>query len=121
MGTKIVAVTINRGGQGKTMLSRSLATLASCAGLASMVIDMDSQENSTSWRKRRPKDRLLPLVQFSTENSLKDVLERARAANCDLVMIDTPPGRSTESAAAVEECDLVLVPCNGEIESFEGL
>ena len=52
---------------------------------------------------------------------MKDVLDRARNADCDLVLIDTPPGRSTEAAAAVEECDLALVPCNGEIESFEGL
>jgi chromosome partitioning protein len=121
MGTKVVAITINRGGQGKTMLSRSLGVLAGEAGLAVLVADMDTQENSTSWRKRRPADRQLPLVEFTTEKSLKDLLDRARLAECDLVLIDTPPGRSTEAAAAVEECDLALVPCNGEIESFEGL
>jgi chromosome partitioning protein len=121
MGTKVVAITINRGGQGKTMLSRSLGVLAGSAGLAVLVADMDTQENSTTWRKRRPQERLLPLVEFTTEKGLPDVLARARAAECDLVLIDTPPGRSTEAAAAVEECDLALVPCNGEIESFEGL
>jgi chromosome partitioning protein len=121
MGTKIVAVTINRGGQGKTMLCRSLGVLAGQAGLSVLVADMDTQENSTSWRKRRPEDRQLPLVEFTTEKGLPDLMERARAAECDLVLIDTPPGRSTEAAAAVEECDLALVPCNGEIESFEGL
>ncbi len=121
MGTKVVAVTINRGGQGKTMLCRSLGALAGSVGLAVLVADMDTQQNSTSWRKRRPEDRQLPLVEFTTEIGLKELLEKARAAECDLVLIDTPPGRSTEAAAAVEECDLALVPCNGEIESFEGL
>jgi chromosome partitioning protein len=121
MSTKIVAVTINRGGQGKTMLCRSLGTLAGQAGLAVLVADMDTQENSTTWRKRRPEDRQLPLVEFTTEKGLPELIERARTAECDLVLIDTPPGRSTEAAAAVEECDLALVPCNGEIESFEGL
>ena len=48
MGTKVVAVTINRGGQGKTMLSRSLGVLAGQAGLAVLVVDMDTQENSTT-------------------------------------------------------------------------
>jgi len=86
-----------------------------------LVADMDTQENSTTWRKRRPDTHQLPLVEFTTEKSLRDVIDRARAAECDLVLIDTPPGRSTEAAAAVEECDLALVPCNGEIESFEGL
>jgi len=121
MGTKVVAITINRGGQGKTMLSRSLGALAGEAGLAVLVADMDTQENSTSWRKRRPEERQLPLVEFTTEKGLPDLIEKARAAECDLILIDTPPGRSTEAAAAVEECDLALVPCNGEIESFEGL
>jgi chromosome partitioning protein len=121
MGTKVVAVTINRGGQGKTMLSRSLAALAGQAGLAVLLADMDTQQNSTTWRKRRPAERQLPLVEFTTEKDLPDVLDRARAADCDLVLIDTPPGRSTEATAAMEECDLALVPCNGEIESFEGL
>src|SRR5690242_11470274 len=121
MGTKVVAVTINRGGQGKTMLCRSLAALAGQAGFAVLVADMDTQENSTTWRKRRPEERQLPLVNFTTEKGLADLIEHARAADCDLVLIDTPPGRSTEAAAAVEECDLALIPCNGEIESFEGL
>ena len=121
MGTKVVAVTINRGGHGKTMLCRSLGVLAGSVGLTVLVADMDTQQNSTSWRKRRPEERQLPLVEFTTEIGLKELLEKARAAECDLVLIDTPPGRSTEAAAAVEECDLALVPCNGEIESFEGL
>src|SRR6202012_1255020 len=121
MGTKVVAITINRGGQGKTMLSRSLAALAAQAGLAVLVADMDTQENSTSWRKRRPQERQLPLVEVVTEKGLPGLIEKAREAECDLILIDTPPGRSTEAAAAVEECDLALVPCNGEIESFEGL
>jgi chromosome partitioning protein len=121
MSTKVVAVTINRGGQGKTMLCRSLGALAGEAGLTVLVADMDTQENSTTWRKRRPEDRQLPFVEFATEKGLPELIKRARAAECDLLLIDTPPGRSTEAAAAVEECDLALVPCNGEIESFEGL
>ena len=63
----------------------------------------------------------LPHVQFTTENDLEETLARARAAECDLVMIDTPPGRSTEAPAAVEAADLVLIPCTAEVESFEGL
>ncbi len=121
MGTKVVAVSVNRGGTGKTMITRSLATAAAAAGLTVLILDMDTQQNSTNWRKRRPKELTLPLVQFTTENDLEETLQRARAAECDLVVIDTPPGRSTEAAAAVEAADLVLVPCTPEVESFEGL
>lgn len=118
---KIVAVTINKGGAGKTMISRSLATAAARAGLAVLILDMDTQQNSTNWRRRRSHEDVLPLVQFTTENDLEETLRRARMANCELVIIDTPPGRSTEAPAAVEASDLVLIPCTPEVESFEGL
>ena len=121
MGTRIVAVTINKGGAGKTMLSRSLGAAAAEAGLSVLILDMDTQQNSTSWRRRRPDDILLPLVQFTTENDLDETLRRARLAECDLIIIDTPPGRSSEAPAAVEVADLVLIPCSPEVEAFEGL
>jgi chromosome partitioning protein len=121
MSTKVVAVTINKGGAGKTMLSRSLATAAAAAGFAVLIVDMDTQQNSTSWRRRRPEELALPLVQFTTENDLEETLARARSAECDLIIIDTPPGRSSEAPAAVEAADLVLIPCPPEVEAFEGL
>ncbi len=111
MPTNVVAVTINKGGAGKTMLCRSLGVAAARAGLAVLIIDMDTQQNSTSWRKRRPEEDQLPLVWFTTENDLEETLRRARIAECDLILIDTPPGRNTEAPAAVEEADLVR--CHG--------
>ena len=118
---KIAAITINKGGAGKTMLVRSLGTAAAGAGLFVLILDMDTQQNSTSWRRRRPAELLLPAVEFTTENDLTEALRRARDAGCDLVLIDTPPGRSTEAAAAVEAADLVIIPCTSETECFEGL
>jgi chromosome partitioning protein len=118
---KTVAVTINKGGAGKTMISRSLGTAAATAGLAVLILDMDTQQNSTNWRRRRGEEHPLPLLHFTTENDLAEALKRARTASCDLVIIDTPPGRSTEAPAAVEEADLVLIPCTSDVECFEGL
>jgi chromosome partitioning protein len=118
---KTVAVTINKGGAEKTMISRSLGTAAATAGLAVLILDMDTQQNSTNWRRRRGEKHPLPLVHFTTENDLAEALKRARTASCDLVIIDTPPGRSTEAPAAVEEADLVLIPCTSDVECFEGL
>ncbi|UZO94925.1 ParA family protein [Roseomonas mucosa] len=118
---KIVATTINKGGVGKSMICRSLGTAAAAAGKLVLILDMDTQQNSTSWRRRRPAELPLPHVQFTTENDLAETLKRAKDAGCDLVLIDTPPGRSTEAPAAVEAADLVLIPCTSETECFEGL
>jgi chromosome partitioning protein len=120
---KTVAITINKGGVGKTMLSKSLATAASAAGFNALVLDMDSQQNSTAWGKRRTQQpgRALPLVRFTTEKDLEDELHRADIAGCDLSLIDTPPGRSGEALAASEVADIVLIPFWADVDSFEGV
>ena len=96
---KTVAVTINKGGVGKTMLTKNLATAATEAGLNALILDMDTQQNSTSWGRRRSKqhEKQLPLTRFTTELDLTDELHRAETAGCDVVFIDTPPGRNSEA------------------------
>jgi chromosome partitioning protein len=88
-----------------------------------MLLDMDTQQNSTSWGKRRNQQQgsLLPVVRFVTENELLEELSRARSAGCDLVLIDTPPGRSSEAPAAVESASLILIPFWLESDAFDGL
>jgi chromosome partitioning protein len=122
---KVVAVAINKGGTGKTTTAKSLATAAAAAGFNVLVLDMDSQENARKWggrRKERNPYKLLPVVKFTTETSLPDELELAKRAGCELVIIDTPPGRSPESVAAVEAADLVLIPFEADDQdSFDGI
>lgn len=117
---KIVAIAMQKGGVGKSTLTRSLAVAASQSGLSVLILDMDTQQSSQLWSRRRSED-LEPAVTFSTENDLPLFIERARAAGCDLVIIDTPPARGSEAGAAVEACDLVLIPCTPAVESYEQL
>jgi chromosome partitioning protein len=116
---KTIAIAINKGGAGKTTITRSLGTAAAAAGLNVLVLDMDIQQSATQWGRRRTEP--LPVVRFTTENDLAAELERAKAARCDLVIIDTPPGRGSEAPAAVEAADFVLIPFTADIEAFEQL
>ena len=116
---KTIAIAINKGGAGKTTVARSLSTAATAAGLSVLLLDMDIQQSATQWGRRR-KDPL-PIVRFTTENDLTGELEQARAAECDLVIIDTPPGRGSEAPAAVKSADFVLIPFTADIEAFEQL
>jgi chromosome partitioning protein len=122
---KIVAVAINKGGVGKTTTSKNLATAAAAAGLNVLLLDMDAQENSRKWgtrRKARNPYKILPLVKFITESSLPEELEQAKRAGCELIIIDTPPGRSPEAVAAVEVADLVLILVEADDQdSFDGI
>jgi chromosome partitioning protein len=116
---KVISVAMQKGGVGKSTLTRSLAVAASEAGLNVLVLDMDAQQSTKQWRERREAPQ--PLVSFATEIELPRLLDHARAAGCELVFIDTPPARSTEAPAAVEYSDLVLIPCSPDIESYEQL
>jgi chromosome partitioning protein len=119
----ILAITINKGGVGKTTLTKHIATAATDAGLNVMVLDMDTQQNATNWAKRRKAkhDRDLPVVKFITENDLPDEIKKAEQAGCDLLLIDTPPGRSSEAPAAVEAADFVLMPFWLEADAHAGV
>lgn len=119
---KVIAVAMQKGGVGKSTLTRSLAVAASAAGLNVLALDMDAQQSTSQWAKRRSRGDAAPLaVKFTTEIELEGQLEHAKRAGCDLVVIDTPPARSTEAPAAVEAADLVLIPCTPDIEAYEQL
>ncbi len=58
-----VAITINKGGVGKTMLTKSIGTAATAAGFNVLLLDMDTQQNTAKWGKRRAKKgKPLPLA-----------------------------------------------------------
>ncbi|OAZ74487.1 hypothetical protein SRCM100623_00621 [Acetobacter pasteurianus] len=117
MHMRTFAIAMQKGGVGKSWLTRSLSVAASLEGLNVLVIDMDSQQSTVAWSERREAD--TPLVQFSTERELPAILKRAEEAGCDVVFIDTPPARSTETPAAVDSADMVLIPCTPDIEAYE--
>jgi chromosome partitioning protein len=118
-----IAITINKGGVGKTMVTKSLATAAAAEGFAVLILDMDTQQNATSWGRRRTKqhDKPMPLTKFTTEHDLVEELYVAQKAGCDFVFIDTPPGRNSEAPAAVESADLVLIPFWNDQDAYDGV
>lgn len=117
---KVIAVAMQKGGVGKSTITRSLAVAAAGSGLVTLLLDMDPQQTTDYWGRRRPEG-AEPAVRFVTERDLEATLQVARTHGCDLVVIDTPPARGSEGAAAIEHCDLVLMPCTPTIEAFEQL
>lgn len=113
---QIITIAMQKGGVGKSTLVRSLAVAAARDGLSVLILDMDAQQSVSQWGERREAE--MPVVVFSTENELPKRLEQAKGA-ADLVIIDTPPARSTEAPAAVEVADLVLIPTTPDVEPLE--
>jgi chromosome partitioning protein len=117
-----ITASINKGGVGKTTLTKALACAAVRKKKNVLVLDVDTQQNATNWGRRREKQhKPLPLIQFTTEQDIPDALQRAKNAGCDLVFIDTPPGRSSEAMAAIEVSDLVLIPFWNDQDAYDGV
>lgn len=122
MSMTTITVAINKGGTGKTMLVKALSKAATEAGYNVATFDLDSQRNLDAWGKRRKNDNiLLPVVRAIAEQELEDHLDRAAKAGCDLAFVDTPPGKSTESLAAMEAADLIIMPFENDQDSYAGL
>jgi len=122
MHMRTIAISINKGGVGKTTLTKTLACAATEAGLNVLMLDMDTQQNATNWGRRRARlNKPLPMARFTTEQDLPAELQRANEAGCDLLLIDTPPGRSSEALAAIEAAELVLIPFWNDQDAYDGV
>ena len=106
---KIIIVTSQKGGSGKTTLCAHLAVEAERAGDGPVwLIDTDKQATLSMWHERReaevPQRADIPFTQI--EKGLAAMVKKG-ASYC---LIDTPPTISEQNSKVLELADLVLIP-----------
>ncbi|AFV51159.1 ParA [Mycobacterium phage First] len=94
----VISVVHTKGGVGKTTTAMYLATAAAKRGLDVAVVDADHQRSAAVWAERAN----LPFPVTEGINNIPDN---------ELVIIDTPPGKSERIQAAILLADLVIIPC----------
>jgi chromosome partitioning protein len=104
---KVIAVLAQKGGVGKSMLTRSLAVQALIDGRKAAIIDADPQGSTRKWGKRRQSS--APAILAGDEAPVADLLADLKGRGCDLAVIDTPPHSQPSINAAAEIADLCLV------------
>jgi chromosome partitioning protein len=93
-----------KGGSGKTTLSTNLAGYFASKDRKICLLDLDKQQSSNGWLKRRPEN--LPKI-----NSVNSHSALAKKKNIEIVIIDSPAGlRGDKLSAAVKDADWVIVP-----------
>jgi chromosome partitioning protein len=117
----VIAVTIQKGGSGKTTLTVSLAVEAQRAGKTVAVIDLDSQATATHWADRRQSHTDTPVVVSAQAARLNQVLKSAEEAGADFIVIDTPAKASEVALAAVRAANLVLIPCRPAVFDLDAM
>jgi chromosome partitioning protein len=106
---KVIAITSQKGGTGKTTLSGHLAVQAERAGMGPVVmIDCDPQGSLTNWWNYRQVETPI-LVQTSLAKLAEDI-ESLRESGVQLVIIDTPPAITWTIVNVIKLADLVVIP-----------
>jgi len=116
---KILAITNQKGGVGKTTLAVNLAVAAQAAGIRTALFDLDPQESATAWSERREAE--LPHVEPISARRLDQAIDAAEANGFALTIIDTPPAAGAEAAAAAQRADLVVIPCRPSLIDLDAI
>lgn len=148
---KVIAITTQKGGVGKTTTTATLAQAAAAAGKRVLAIDFDSQRNLT-FCLGADEDKRGVFALMNGENIRNTIQETAQNIDViaaswdlptlktakgsayllqegleevkkkyDLVFIDTAPGISVLQYNALQACNAVIVPLNTDIHSLKAV
>lgn len=116
---KVLAVTSQKGGVGKTTLATALAVAAEQDGKSVALFDLDPQASACFWSDRRQKELgeagKTPTVRDIQTVRLAHYLDVMRAAGADLVILDCPPVHRDIAHDAASAADLILIPTKAEV------
>lgn len=104
-----VGVISQKGGVGKSAISRAIAVEAARNGLAVHIADLDAQQfTSTEWASLRARAGVQPPVTATTYTTLKQALDGM--PKCDMLILDGPARTSSGTLEIAKVADLVIQP-----------
>jgi chromosome partitioning protein len=106
---KTIAITAQKGGAGKTTLSRNLAVAAALEGQRVLCIDLDPQQSLRQWWQARSAEVPAMLSDEPSPKALAETLAQIRE-QFDIVIIDTPPAAPAWLDDTLAVADLALIP-----------
>ena len=120
---KTIGVLARKGGAGKSTLTLHWAVEAERQGKGRIaVIDMDPQQTSVKWSKRRVQlGKQTPAMLVATASELREALEACEANGMTVVLIDTPPHVEAPCREAARVVDLVVIPCGPTAPDLEAI
>ena len=106
---RVLALSSQKGGSGKTTLSGHLAVQAQLAGAGPVcLIDIDPQGSLADWWNEREAE--MPAFAQTTVARLGADLEVLRQQGFRLAVIDTPPAITMAIQSVIQVAELVVIP-----------
>jgi chromosome partitioning protein len=104
----IIVVASQKGGAGKTTLTRSLAVANQQTAGATAILDTDPQGSLTSWWNRRESE--APVLVKIDPADLDAGISKLEAAGIEYLFIDTPPSVHPELSNLLARASLTIIP-----------
>lgn len=116
-GATVIAFVSQKGGVGKSTLSRGLAREAAKSGLAVKIADLDTQQGtSVEWHRRRLDEGLEPVISVEGFKTADQAL--AQVERYDLLIIDAPARASEGTQKIAQRAALVVQPTNPALDDL---
>jgi chromosome partitioning protein len=115
----LIAVVSQKGGVGKSSISRTLAVEFTRAGWSTLLADVDSSQiTSNRWaEKRRNSKNIKP--EIKTEVFSMSALAIEKSNQYDLTIIDGAPHATAGTLDASKAADLVIIPTGTSMDDLE--
>jgi chromosome partitioning protein len=116
-GATVVAFVSQKGGVGKSTLSRGLAREAAKSGLAVKICDLDVQQGScVDWHRRRLAEGVEPVFDCQAYRAAEPAL--AEASRFDMLIVDAPARASEATQKIAERSSLVVQPTGAGLDDL---
>jgi chromosome partitioning protein len=113
----VIAFVSQKGGVGKSTLSRGLAREAAKSGLSVKIADLDTQQGtSVEWHRRRLDEGVEPVISVEGFKTADQAL--AQVDRYDLLIIDAPARASEGTQKIAGRAALVVQPTNPALDDL---
>lgn len=113
----LIGVVSQKGGVGKSMISRLLATEYARVNWNVLIADMDSsQSTSYEWNLRRQKNKVSPFIHVERFIDVEDVIQIQESY--DLVIFDGAPHASRMTKNIAHIAHLLILPTGNSIDDL---
>jgi chromosome partitioning protein len=109
---KIISITTQKGGAGKTTLATNLAVAAAQNGDITLLLDADSRQlTALEWYKRRENKENPIVIEIQDQAALDKMITAAKGKGVDTIIIDTQGAQTNLTNHVMSISDFCLVPC----------
>lgn len=116
----VITVANLKGGVGKSTTTINLATASQMAGIKTIIIDVDpDQQAASKWSDTRTFEH--PCVFSAVYSRLPQSIAEAQRSGAELIFIDTAAFEQKILTAAVQVANLILIPCRPTAQDVQYL